>query len=152
MRKKHIKTTNVQHPEVNVKKKLQTEYCKYEQKNLFQMRKMSSTSSSSQAQKQQIIQSVGCASDMTTTLDLVQTKSASNSPPTSNNQHSNHTSNTASNSPRPELTTMTNVNVLDLQMNGQSATAMIQHDRDDDDEKKETRSESYDDNDAISNW
>lgn len=52
----------------------------------------------------------------------------------------------AANSPRPELTTMTNVNVLDLQMNSHPPSLS----RDSDDEtKKNSRSENYDDNEAI---
>lgn len=61
------------------------------------------------------------------------------------------------NSPRPELTPMTNVNVLDLQMNSQTSTAIQQQQqpmalsRDSDDEnKKNLRADSYDDNDSIS--
>lgn len=111
------------------------------------MRKMSSSSSPAQAHQQQIIQSVGSADDMTPTDLQVQTKS-SPSPPTHHQQHNHH----SSNSPRPELTTMTNVNVLDLQMNAQPAATMIQHEREEDEVKKETRSETYEDNDAISNW
>lgn len=56
------------------------------------------------------------------------------------------------NSPRPELTTMTNVNVLDLQMNSHPSTLQQSSglSRESDDEmKKNPRSENYDDNEAI---
>lgn len=58
----------------------------------------------------------------------------------------------AANSPRPELTTMTNVNVLDLQMNSQPPSLQQSSGlsrESDEDTKKNSRSESYDDNDSI---
>lgn len=70
------------------------------------------------------------------------------------NPRQNHS---IANSPsRPELTPMTNVNVLDLQMNSQ-ATALEQQQqqpmallRDPDDEnKKNLRTDNYDENDSI---
>ncbi|XP_031620365.1 protein grainyhead isoform X6 [Contarinia nasturtii] len=58
----------------------------------------------------------------------------------------------ASNSPRPELTTMTNVNVLDLQMNSQPPTLQQPSGlsrESDDDTKKNSRTENYDENESI---
>lgn len=66
-------------------------------------------------------------------------------------------------SPRPELTPMTNVNVLDLQMNSQTATTLQQPQpqqqqqqqpmalsrHSDDENKKHLRADSYDENDSI---
>lgn len=61
-------------------------------------------------------------------------------------------SHAAANSPRPELTTMTNVNVLDLQMNAQPSN--LQQSgltrETDEDHKKSARSETYEDNESIS--
>lgn len=73
--------------------------------------------------------------------------SGSSASPSSRQSHA------AANSPRPELTTMTNVNVLDLQMNPQSSDLQqpsgISRDTDDD-HKKSARSETYEDNESIS--
>lgn len=63
-------------------------------------------------------------------------------------------------SPRPELTPMTNVNVLDLQMNSQTAATLQQQQQQqqqpmalsrhsDDENKKHLRADSYDENDSI---
>ncbi|XP_055323114.1 protein grainyhead isoform X2 [Sitodiplosis mosellana] len=85
-------------------------------------------------QQQQIIQSAGGE-------DL-----RSSASPASRQSHP------AANSPRPELTTMTNVNVLDLQMNSHTSTLQqpTALSRDSDDEtKKNPRSENYDDNESI---
>lgn len=57
------------------------------------------------------------------------------------------------NSPRPELTPMTNVNVLDLQMNSQSSTlqqSSAQTRNSDDENKKNARADSYEENESIS--
>lgn len=58
----------------------------------------------------------------------------------------------APNSPRPELTTMTNVNVLDLQMNSQPPSLQqpsgLACDSDDD-TKKNVRAGNYDENESI---
>lgn len=58
------------------------------------------------------------------------------------------------NSPRPELTPMTNVNVLDLQMNSQASNSLQQssaQSRDSDDgNKKNARADSYEENESIS--
>lgn len=58
------------------------------------------------------------------------------------------------NSPRPELTQMTNVNVLDLQMNSQSSTTLQQSSaqtrNSDDENKKNARADSYEENESIS--
>lgn len=58
-----------------------------------------------------------------------------------------------SNSPRPELTTMTNVNVLDLQMNSQPSTlqqSSALSRESSEAAKKHARSDNYDDNESIS--
>lgn len=73
----------------------------------------------------------------------------------SSSSPSSRQSNPTPNSPRPELTTMTNVNVLDLQMNPQPTS--LQHQpsglsrESDEDNKKNLRvADNYDDNESIS--
>lgn len=100
-----------------------------------------------QQQQQQIIQSVGCADEMTS-LNLVQNKTSPS--------HSNNHVHGASNSPRPELTTMTNVNVLDLQMNAQPAplhsASVLSRNGDEADHKKSSHIDNYDEDESMSNW
>lgn len=73
--------------------------------------------------------------------------SGSSSSPSTRQSHA------AANSPRPELTTMTNVNVLDLQMNAQPSNLQQSSGltrETDEDHKKSARSETYEDNESIS--